>query len=385
MNYSNSDIKLLIIDDVADNLQVIGSILMEQNYDVSFARSGEEALGILENNNFDLILLDILMPVMDGFEVCKKIRKKPEITNIPIVFLTARSDIDSVIKGFDLGAQDYISKPFKAEELLARVKTQVELKKQREQLEDMNSLLEKRVNERTRQLREANQQLAILEKAKNNFLTLISHELRTPLNILSGFSEILEESLKEKADVEALKHIRSSTEKLINLSETALLITEIQLGKYLFDFKPVDLVEITREALRRHASSINKKAIKTNTRLPEKLFIKGDHDLLLNSVVRIIENAVEVIDQSGNIYIDSTETDKEIEYIIGDDGPGFTADNLKKIFEVFSKNIDISSYSGFGLGLPAVKLVMDIHAGTIEARNRQQGGAQISLKFPKEN
>lgn len=384
MTYSNSDIKVLIIDDVADNLQVIGSILMEQNYDVSFARSGEEAIGILENNKFDLILLDILMPVMDGFEVCKKIKEKPEIKNTPIIFLTARSDIDSVVKGFDLGAQDYISKPFKTEELLARVKTQVELKKQREQLEDMNNLLETRVNERTSQLREANQQLAILEKAKNNFLTLISHELRTPLNILSGFSEILEESLKEKADVEALKHIRSSTEKLINLSETALLITEIQLGKYLFDFKPVDLAEITREALRRQASSIDKKEIKTENRLPEKLLIKGDHDLLLNSVVRIIENAAEVVDQSGNIYIDSAETDKEIEYIISDDGPGFTADNLKKIFEIFSKNIDISSISGFGLGLPAVKLVMDIHAGTIEPKNRRQGGAQISLRFPKE-
>ncbi len=146
---------VLIVDDVVDNIQMAMNILKEENYNLTFALSGEEALTLLEQNDFDIILLDIMMPGMDGYEVCQKIKKIDKYLNVPIVFLTAKTDIDSITKGFSLGAVDYLIKPFHAEELLARVKTQLELYRSKLVLEEHNLSLEAKVKyERKRILHE---------------------------------------------------------------------------------------------------------------------------------------------------------------------------------------------------------------------------------------
>jgi len=124
-----SEANILIIDDVVDNIQVAMSILKEDDYEFSYAQNGEEALNILKNNNFDLVLLDIMMPGIDGYEVCKRIQEDPLLLDIPVIFLTAKVDIDSISKAFEVGGVDYITKPFHADELLARVKTHVNLHK----------------------------------------------------------------------------------------------------------------------------------------------------------------------------------------------------------------------------------------------------------------
>ena len=132
----NKKYSVFIVDDNQKNIQVIGNVLQEAGYDVGFAINGKQALSILQKNNaYDLVLLDIDMPVMNGFEACVEIRKDEKLKDLPIIFLTAFSDSDNLVKGFDLGAQDYITKPFNSRELLVRVKTHVELKCQREQLQ----------------------------------------------------------------------------------------------------------------------------------------------------------------------------------------------------------------------------------------------------------
>ncbi|MFP4470334.1 MAG: response regulator [Bacteroidales bacterium] len=384
-NLENNSIRILVIDDVSQNIQVIGSILMEQQYDVSFATSGKEALEMLTYTEFDLVLLDILMPGMDGFEVCRNIRSRWSSREMPIIFLTARTDMDSVLKGFELGAQDYLTKPFKTEELLARVKTQIELKKQNEQLARMNEKLEEKVQERTYELKQAYQQLGILEKAKNNFLGLISHELRTPLNILNGFTEILQESLRDKEHLESLEYIRTSAQKLINLSETALLITEIQLGKYNLDLETVSLHEIISEAIQRHEAWIRAKKIQVINKILNRMFIPGDRPLLLNSVERILENAIEATPENGRINIAAKEHNGKVRLRIHDSGPGFSDKDLSRTFEIFDKDLSAENYGGFGLGLPAVKLVMDVHSGVLELENDPAGGAAVSLVFNRKS
>jgi len=118
---------ILIVDDVSDNIQVAMSILKEKNYQFSFALNGEQALELIKANTFDLILLDIMMPGMDGFEVCKQLKSNQNTQDIPVIFLTAKIDVDSIKAGFEVGAVDYIVKPFHPEELIARVKTHLEL------------------------------------------------------------------------------------------------------------------------------------------------------------------------------------------------------------------------------------------------------------------
>lgn len=137
---------ILLVDDNPQNLQVLANLLQEEKYEIEFAVNGEAALDWLTNRQFDLVLLDINMPGMNGFEVCKRIRSDKEIRDIPIIFLSAESERDSILKGFEVGAQDFVIKPFDSRELLARVKTHLDLKLKTEKLGKINEWLEKKID-----------------------------------------------------------------------------------------------------------------------------------------------------------------------------------------------------------------------------------------------
>ena len=382
----NKNCKILVVDDVSQNIQVIGNILFEQDYEVSFALSGAEALSLLDQDNFDLILLDILMPGMDGYEVCKIVKANEKTKGIPIIFLTAKSDIQSVVKGFETGAVDYLSKPFNTEELLARVKTQIELKKQKEQLENLNDFLEEKVKQRTIELQKANEQLSKLEQAKSKFLTLISHELRTPLNAINGFIEILYPSLKSTEHERTINILMNASEKLINLSETALLITELQLGEYQIDFSDVDIFEISKLATAAYHDLINEKGIKVFIDFNDDAkMVHGDYELILNSVKKIMHNAAKFTPENGSINLSNARNESFVELNITNSGPGFSEEELEKLFEIFAIDKMKNFTEGFGLGLAAVKLAMEVNSGKIEVKNLAHGGASVTLMFPNYN
>ena len=378
----NKNCKILVVDDVSQNIQVIGNILYENNYQVSFALSGPEALTLLNHEHYDLILLDILMPGMDGYEVCKIVKANQKISHIPIIFLTAKSDTDSILKGFELGAVDYLSKPFNTKELLARVKTQIELKKQREQLENINELLEEKVKIRTTELQKANEQLQKLEQAKGKFLNLISHELRTPLNVINGFIEILYPSLKETEHEQTIKTLMSVTDKLISLSETALLITELQLGEYLIEFTDVDIAEISLKVATTYDAAMKEKDIQLIANFDENArIIHGDDELIRNSVNKILQNAIKFTPKYGLIQIQRKKNDSFVELIDSNSGEGFSKETLEKLFEIFAIDKMTNFSDGFGLGLASVKLAMEVQSGRIEVKNHAEGGASVTLMF----
>ncbi len=379
----NKNCRILVVDDVSQNIQVIGNILYENNYQVSFALSGPEALSLLNHEYYDLILLDILMPGMDGYEVCKIVKANEKISHIPIIFLTAKSDTDSILKGFELGAVDYLSKPFNTKELLARVKTQIELKKQKEQLENINELLEEKVKIRTTELQKANEQLQILEQAKGKFLNLISHELRTPLNVINGFIEILYPSLKNTEHEQTIETLMSVTDKLISLSETALLITELQLGEYLIEFTDVDISEVSLKVATTYVAAMKEKDIQLIANFDENArLIHGDVELISNSVNKILQNAIKFTPKYGLIQIQSTKNDLFVELIVTNSGDGFSAETLEKLFEIFAIDKMTNFSDGFGLGLASVKLAMEVQSGRIEVKNHSEGGASVTLMFP---
>jgi two-component system sensor histidine kinase/response regulator len=379
----NKNCRILVVDDVSQNIQVIGNILYENNYQVSFALSGPEALSLLNHEYYDLILLDILMPGMDGYEVCKIVKANEKISHIPIIFLTAKSDTDSILKGFELGAVDYLSKPFNTKELLARVKTQIELKKQKEQLENINELLEEKVKIRTTELQKANEQLQILEQAKGKFLNLISHELRTPLNVINGFIEILYPSLKNTEHEQTIETLMSVTDKLISLSETALLITELQLGEYLIEFTDVDISEVSLKVATTYVAAMKEKDIQLIANFDENAkIIHGDDELIRNSVNKILQNAIKFTPKYGLIQIQSTKNDLFVELIVTNSGDGFSAETLEKLFEIFAIDKMTNFSDGFGLGLASVKLAMEVQSGRIEVKNHSEGGASVTLMFP---
>ncbi len=141
MSSGKNTSSILAVDDNQHNLQLLGSVLQKEGYEVAMAMNGEEALAYLREELPDLILLDVMMPTMDGFQVCEEFKKDQMNTNIPVIFLTAKTDTDDVVKGFESGGVDYISKPFKSAELLARVKTHLDLKKAREEILTLKGLL----------------------------------------------------------------------------------------------------------------------------------------------------------------------------------------------------------------------------------------------------
>ncbi len=240
---------ILIVDDVADNIQIAMNILKEDNYNFSFARSGEEALLLLEKNDFDLVLLDVMMPGIDGFEVCKRIKANEETADIPVIFLTAKADSESVAYGFKVGGVDYIAKPFQAEELLARVRTHLELYRAKKILKLNNvSLQVKMESERKRILGE-------LEATQKEMLFML-------MEMIEAISDETGNHVRRVAEVSrflALKHPSLKEEDAELIYYTAPMHDVGKLAiPYEILHKPTRLSEEEFEIMKTHTTQAHK-------------------------------------------------------------------------------------------------------------------------------
>jgi len=389
--------EILIVDDISENLQLLSSLLFGRNFNISIATNGKQALEIAQLKPFDLILLGISMPEMDGFEVCQILKKDEKNKDIPIIFLTARTDIESVTKGFQLGGQDYVTKPFNPQELLARVNTHIELKKNRDLLKSINKVLEDRVAKRTEQLQQANAQLeslnadlvsaneklSKLDKAKNYFLLLVNHELRTPLHGISGFTRILQHSLKQTEYVEFIELITKSTERLIRLSESALLITSLRADHYKAKHVMVAMDSLVDSVLIHLEEKLDEKNITVVKTIQPETVLNTDMTLLKSCLQIIVENAVRYSPDDSSIEILVTTDDKFCTLEVVDSGKGFSREVLGTLFNFFATDDVEHESDGFGLGLATAKLIMDTLNGQIIASNTVDKGASMKLIFNK--
>ncbi|MEA1967989.1 MAG: hybrid sensor histidine kinase/response regulator, partial [Thermodesulfobacteriota bacterium] len=220
--------KLLIVDDVSKNIQVLGSILRNHGYQISFAMDGKRALDLTSKEKYDLILLDVMMPELDGYDVCAILKQDPFTRDIPVIFLTAKTEVDSIVKGFKLGAVDYITKPFYSEELLSRVKTHLELKTTREKLAQSNA-------------------------AKDMFFSIIAHDLKNPFHAMLGFSELLLSSfdtLDKGKKIKYIQNIYDSGTSLYKLLENLLQWSRLQTGSIECNRKNINPLSILEQCLK---------------------------------------------------------------------------------------------------------------------------------------
>lgn len=373
--------KILIVDDVSKNIQILGNILSQKKFQIAYAQSGQQALDICKTQDFDLILLDIMMPGMDGYEVCKRLKKNPSTSEIPIIFLTAKADMDSIIKGFDMGGQDYITKPFNAAELMARVDNHLLIKRQREQLKLMNNHLEDLVKERTQELEIANRQLSILDQAKSNFLLIISHEIRTPLNGVIGLTELLEKTNIDKDQKEYLNYLKDVSARLVKFSDTALLITSLKVNKQVPEILPVSVNQLIADSIIEfHKNNSDSSLQIINKMPPENLLIKVNSDLMKTCFLSIIENSSKFAGDNAHLEISANISDGTISLKFCDNGPGFSNSAIDHLFELFSAG-DILHTEGTGLGLATAKLILDAHEGSIDVKNAEPGGAEVNIKL----
>lgn len=380
-----------MVDDNLKNIQVLVNLLSTDNYNVEYATNGNEALIWTKNGTFDLILLDIMMPEMDGFEVCKKIKQNPELADIPIIFLTAKDDIESITRGFTIGGVDFITKPFNTEELQARVKTHLELRKNREKLKNINKWLEEQVEMRTIELKRSNEQLSLAKKelekidvAKTEFLRMISHELRTPLNGIIGFINLIKATIDLSTISEYLEFLDSSVNRLEQFSLKALDISELRLkGSKIFANSDIDLIMLYAECLQELTPLMNEKKIKPRLIKNEgDYIICADHHLNKQNLFNILHNAVTYSPENEEIHTEFSIHSNIISCKISDKGEGFPQEIINKPFDPFilgSKHIN----KNIGLNLHFSKLLMDAQNGHIFIGNNPEGGAYVILEYQK--
>jgi len=379
----NQNYKILIVDDMPKNIMVLGNNLMNEDYQIAYARSGQEAIELSESNDFDLILLDIMMPDMDGYETCNKIMANPKTKDIPIIFITAKNDFDSIVKGFDAGAKDYVTKPFNSSELLARVRTHLELKRSREELKVLNKDLEQKVAERTSQLKDANDKLMKLDSAKSSFLGIISHEIRTPLNGIFGSVEMLNDMHDDEETTDIIQMISESAERLLSFSELSTLITELNIDHYKLNKGKVNISELVQMVRQEKILNLsNPKAVKIHfPQEKEEHFIDADKKLIKKIINDVIENSIRFGSKEVEIEVKIEKQDGKIHLHIHDNGKGFPEHILPNVLEVFQA--DSENYvEGKGLNLAAAKLIMEAHNGNIEVYNIEDGGAGVQISFP---
>jgi two-component system sensor histidine kinase/response regulator len=380
---------ILIVDDNPQNLQVLGRLLQERNCEIEFAINGIAALDWLNSRKFDLVLLDINMPEMDGYEVCRNIRSQSRFDTLPVIFLSADNDRESILKGFEMGGQDFVTKPFDSRELIVRVKTHITLKDSLEKLEKLNRSLEEKVNERTKQLSIANEnlgkmnlKLTELDSAKAEFLNLISHEIRTPLNGIILPVELLKDSGSPSEIKDLIEILDSSVRRLEKFSMNALLITRLKTSPSDIKKEVIDIEKIINDAVvLEQASLLGKNLTITHIQKTSDARIYADPELVRKCILNILDNAITFSRFDGSVEIIISRTEQHVVVEICDNGQGIPKDIIENGAELFSRGSEYNDKST-GIGLPLSRLIMDAHQGIIELQNNPGGGARVILKFP---
>jgi len=360
---------ILIVDDVSRNIQVLGSTLRKEDYEIAVAQDGKQALKTVENILPDLILLDVMMPVMDGYEVCKRLKEDPLTKDIPIILLTGKTETGDIVKGFEVGASDYITKPYKAAELMARVKTHLELKKSKDQLEKKN------------------EELTRLNDHKNTFLSLISHDLRNPMMAFLNLAEIMKEDyddLDQAQIKEFISLLYEAADEMQQLLNNLLEWARLEMGKIEPKPENIDLTEIVQNSVNLSKTKALEKSIEINTRLDDQIPAYADSNMIQSVIRNILSNSIKYTNEGGQINIEATSKGSFAELTVCDNGVGIRKSKLEQLFSV--KNIESTkgtkNEKGTGLGLVLCKQMIVQNDGDINIDSMENKGTTVRILLP---
>lgn len=376
---------ILVVDDIGENLQVLGNILNKEGFDTSFALNGKQALAIIEDTLPDLILLDISMPVMDGFEVCTILKKDERTKNIPIIFLTARTEIDNMVHGFTLGADDYVTKPFNTLELLARVKAHIDLKKSKDYILEQN----KKLSDLVDQLSKNNVELNKLIASKDKFFSIIAHDLKGPVGNLNSFLNFMAEHsdvITKEEFQKDLMSLQSSSKKIKDLLENLLTWARSQRGD--IEYKPdkFNLFRLIQSNILLFESSVKNKKITLRNLIEENQTGYFDYEMIKTVFRNLISNAIKYTSENGFIIIIAKELERRIEITIKDTGTGMSKSVSQNLFKIDVKHFSTDGTNGekgTGLGLILCKEFIDRHGGEIWVESEEGKGSEFKFTIPK--
>jgi signal transduction histidine kinase len=407
--------RVLIVDDLPEKLLVYRTVLEDVDADLLAARSGNEALKLILNNDFAVILLDVNMPDMDGLETASLIRRYRRSQRTPIIFITAYADELQTSRGYELGAVDYILTPVIPEVLRSKVRVFIELYQAHAELASSHQALEMRVAERTRELSDSNERLQAeiverrrveaereaalareqflraeaeeLSRLKDEFLATMSHELRTPLNAIFGWITLLRTRRLDPATEErALETIERNSRAQKRLIEDLLDVSRIVTGKVTLELVMVDprrVIEVSMETMLPAAQA---KGIALVPQLdPDVGLLRGDSARLQQIVCNLLSNAIKFTPISGQVEIFLARREGEAEITVRDTGQGIKPEFLPYVFDRFRQEDGSISrrHGGLGLGLAIVRHLTELHGGTVAASSEGEGhGATFTIRVP---
>lgn len=377
---------ILVVDDTPANLEVIVETLSAAGYTVWAVTSGQRALKQLQTHIPDLILLDIQMPEMDGFVTCKMIKANANTAGIPIIFITALSDTDSIIKGFSLGAVDYISKPFRELELLARIQTHIKLQALTQQLKEQVQQAE--ISKQVAEV--AKRDAEVANQAKSEFLATMSHELRTPLNAILGFAENLQDKILgdlNDGQLKAIATIENSSYHLLSLIKDILDLAKIDAGKLEIAPGPTAFEGFCQECIQFiYPLAQNKKIQLISDITPYIPSINIDSLRVRQILINLLSNAVKFTPSGGQVSFKAKvhEDSSIVEFHVIDTGIGIAQNDLSKLFQAF---VQLDSrlnrqYEGTGLGLSLVKRLVELQNGHIYVESVPNQGSCFRVRLP---
>ncbi len=382
---------ILIIDDVASNIQLLATALADF-CEIRFALSGPEGLALVRQAPPDLILLDVMMPEMDGYEVCDLLKHAPETREIPVIFVTAKNDAESETLALNGGAVDFITKPVNIAVARARVQTQLAFQAQKHALQRLNDELEQRVEERTLALKEALRQAQVAQEAKSNFLANMGHEVRTPLNAIMGMSYILEKKIAAPELKLPITRVRQAGQQLLSLMNNIIDISALETKKAELDATTFDLLALLGTVEQSFQEEAEHKGLilvrEIDHALPQRLH--GDAHRFRQIIRNLLSNAVK-FSHEGCITIrlkqqSCTRQEVQLRLEIEDSGPGIRSEDQRRIFELFEQGDNSSSrkFGGTGLGLPLVRHLVDLMGGQVGVKSDPGHGSLFWVNLPFE-
>lgn len=351
---------VLLVDDVQENLDLLADILGD-DYETLKSINGETAVHMAMHQHPDLILLDIMMPGMDGFEVCIELSKEDATSRIPVIFLTAKTNVDDIVRGLEMGAVDYITKPFNMLELLARVRTQIDLKRNREDL--------------ARAIRD-----------KDKFFSIIAHDLRGPLGSFMSIADFVSNNL-DSLDIEEIRplmhemHLTASS--VYELLENLLDWSRIQLGKIRYNPEALEMSMAVEDAVHPLRSQAELKEITVTVDVAEDIKVQADRNMLASILRNLVSNAVKYTPRGGKVTI-SGKTDQQegvLQVEIRDTGIGMSEEASARLFDITESRSKpgTENEKGSGLGLILCKELLQMHGQPISATSVEGKGTTIGF------
>ncbi len=363
--------RIFVVDDSTPSREALIRHLQLEGWDVEGYADPVAVLDAIRTEPPDLVLLDVMMPGMTGLDVLKMIREQPTTGELPVIMLTALDDADDIVRGLDLGANDYLTKPPQLDILAARVRTQLKLKALQDQ--------------RKRDIVE----LRELSALKDKFLQIAAHDLRNPLgNIMMGL-DVLRREIAEVAEIEyideILRAMQSSANIMRSIVSDFLDLQAIRAGKIELDWQEVDLNELADLVVTQYRPYAGEKEVTIRTHLdPDLPTTGGDADRLIQAISNLVSNAIKFSPPGATIGVRTRTANRRVLVEVADNGPGIPDEEIPLLFKEFSRasTRPTAGEKSSGVGLSIVSQLIDLHGGRIGVRSRVGQGSLFWFELP---